>query len=268
MKLVIDGKEIVPVRLVPFITCSIPGLNTLPGILSNRLNLNGRPYDLVNSRPLGRMGQLVREICGDQEVPPLRGDNLLHAYRLDYHDVPVKMLPQEWDKMYTERRDSFSIHKDFGDGIQEIWRLEVSKRLPLGVFIWKVDLELLEINSKAHIKVEYKEFAYEGFGHLLHVVGGTSPLTPPPPSSNILKPFVERVVWGIRKKATGPFPKYKEVIEKLRHMVEIEMDDQAVTIIASINDDNRVSTKDGKSYSVKTIKHWLTEIRKKASVLA
>ena len=185
----IGGKEIVPVRLIPFVLSAIPGMATIPGILAQRLNLNGFLYDPVNGRPESRSGSIVRAILGTEREESPRGDNGLRSYSLDHYDVPVEMAPSEWDEIY--RDGSYSISLDSSgrvvkfDGTPYLWRREISKFLPPGIFIWREELDSLgrqqtlftrDLNIDAYISSECQGVVWEGFEHLMP--NATPPLPP------------------------------------------------------------------------------------------
>ena len=118
--------------------------------------------------------------------------NGVHAFHLNDDGVPVIMRPSEWEAIYrdvsvlepvlrkTEERNGVP------DSMEAAWRLEATRVLPPGVFLYRDDFELLFqkhigsftsitdydppdfriINYSAYIRPEYKTLVWEGFGHL------------------------------------------------------------------------------------------------------
>lgn len=180
----VDQKEIVPVRLIPLVANGWLGHETLSGIFANKLRVNGFPY------PQGGRA----------------GNNGVHAFHLNDEGLPVQMWESEWDDIYREisllepllRKDE---ERNGVPGSKEfVWRLEATRVLPAGVFMWRDDLDRLwdehlksfvadeddvddtdilmespskdepedfrKLNYDRHIKPEYKGLILEGFEHL------------------------------------------------------------------------------------------------------
>lgn len=192
----IDGKEIVPLRLIPFITNSIPGLATLFGILANRLNFVGDPYEQVYEQQERIVHRYIKETgCSVQEKEKYKtlsipkDNNGMDAYRLDVYDVPVKISLSEWDQKYLAIKgtnmDYLYLREFRYTGDPVLWRLKVSKSLPSGVFLWRDELDsswqgpisrvlFPKINLDIYIKSEYLDFACEGLEDLMQ----TGEITP------------------------------------------------------------------------------------------
>ncbi|MDD5286834.1 MAG: hypothetical protein PHD54_13345, partial [Desulfuromonadaceae bacterium] len=105
---VIDGREIVPVRLIPLIANAWLGQVTIAGILANRVKVSGWPYPSDHDQ---FEVNVYDEVTGCTELtkitrakligPKLR-DNKVHAYHLNDDGIPFKMLPSEWEAIYEE----------------------------------------------------------------------------------------------------------------------------------------------------------------------
>lgn len=75
-----------------------------------------------------------------------------------------------------------------------------------------------------------------------------------------LRNLVERAVWRVKKKS-DKFPQYGDVLIELRHMAKTE--DDAGAIIKKVDFKNGISTVGGtKPTTIKTIRNWLTAIKK------
>jgi hypothetical protein len=158
---VIDGCEIVPVRLIPIIAAnSWLGRVAIAGILANRVKVSDWPYPSDHKR----FEVIVyNEVTGCRELTmitraklicPQQRDNRVHAYHLNDEGIPVKMWPSEWEVIYREvsvlepvlRKNEEK--NGVPDSMESAWRLKTIKILPSGVFLWRDDFDLL---WKAHI---------------------------------------------------------------------------------------------------------------------
>jgi hypothetical protein len=205
----IDGKEIVPVRLIPLITNAWLGHVTLAGILANILKVSGWPnasdYEQIevniydeetDSTELTKIRR--SELLGCQQR-----DNGVHAYHLSDDGEPVKMWPSEWEVIYREISVLEPVLRKteekngVPDSMESAWRLKASKILPPGVFLWREELDLLwnehissfsttteydppdfrKMNYDVYIRPEYRKLIWEGFEHLM-LIGNTSQLPP------------------------------------------------------------------------------------------
>ena len=197
----INGKEIIPVRLIPLIVNAWIGQVTLAGILANKVQVSGWPYP-SDHQPVEV--SVYDEKTGSSELTTVtRADligrkkhvNGVHAFHLNDDGIPVIMRPSEWEAIYrdvsvlepvlrkTEETNGVS------DSMEAAWRLEATKVLPPGVFLYRDDYELLfqrhidsftsitdydppdfrMINYSVYIRPEYKTLVWEGLGHLRQV---------------------------------------------------------------------------------------------------
>lgn len=150
----IEGREAVPVRLIPIITHGEIGQESLPGILANILNIGGWPYSSdfeeievdVFDEETGcteRTTKTRAELIG-----PQCRDNGVAAYHLCDGKTLVKMWPSEWDVICREIRLLESVLREeekkngAPQSMESVWRLKATKILPPGVFLWREDLDL------------------------------------------------------------------------------------------------------------------------------
>jgi len=93
----IDGREIVPVRLIPIITNAWLGQETLSGILANRVKVSGWPYpkdsDLIELNVYDEETDCTEPTTKPRAelIGPQNRDNGIHAYYLNEDGIPVKM---------------------------------------------------------------------------------------------------------------------------------------------------------------------------------
>lgn len=186
----IDGREIVPVRFIPFISSDIFGQETLAGILAHKLRANGFP-----------LLQKYTEVTVDGESTEILTSKLIghhprhfevYAYHLTEFNKVEKMLATEWDRIvlristlepkFRKQEEVSGIHNEkFHE-----WYVESLKLLPAGVFLWKSDFEALwdsylgqslplpssrpderKINYGAYLGPEFIKIVEEGFDELL-----------------------------------------------------------------------------------------------------
>lgn len=195
---VIQGREAVPVRLIPIITHGVLGQESIPGILANRLNIGGWRYpsdseefevDVYDEETdcTERTTKTRAELIGSQGR-----DNGVVAYHLNDGKTPVKMWASEWDVIFREIRllepVLRKLEKKNGvkQSMESVWRLKATKVLPPGVFLWREDMDLFwqdhtdyysrtpyepaffrkGVNYNAYIRPEYRTLVWEGFEHL------------------------------------------------------------------------------------------------------
>jgi hypothetical protein len=192
---IIAGKEIIPVRLIPLIANAGLGQVTLAGILANEVRVNGFPY---LAQQLIKLTAYNAETGCSEPITKTRAelignlDNKVHAYHLNDDGIPVIMRSSEWKAIYREVSVLEPVLRKteetngVPDSMEASWRLEATKVLPPGVFLYRDDFELLfqkhigsfvtrpdydppdfrKINYSAYIRPEYKSLIWEGLGHL------------------------------------------------------------------------------------------------------
>lgn len=183
--LVIDGKEIVPVRWIPFITQSAFGRVMISQILTHRWDAGGFPKAEYNNFP--ETNEDGEEIISDDLKSDEQEQNF-YAYRLNDEGIPVRMLTTEWDIILweIEPHRQLAKHEEKKTGIRGIkqneWHTEALKILPADAFMWREDFELMWqayldtysrhqyelrdgrlFNYDAHIDDKYKAIVWEGF---------------------------------------------------------------------------------------------------------
>jgi hypothetical protein len=195
---VIQGKEAVPVRLIPIITHGELGQESLPGILANKLNIGGWHYS-------SDFEEIEVEVFDEETgytelttktraelIGPQHRDNGVAAYHLCNGKTSEKMWPSEWDVFYREIRLLESVLREeekkngVSNSMEPVWRLKATEIMPPGVFLWRQDLDLLwkrytdyysrtpsepayfrkGVNYKAYIRPEYQSLVWAGFEHL------------------------------------------------------------------------------------------------------
>ena len=199
MKLpLLNGNEIIPVRLIPLITGRALGAETLSGILANRLQVSGWPFSEesdeieveVYDEETGRLER--KTITRDEMAGPQGYDNGITAYHLDEENRPIAMWSSEWDEIYSNFKLLKSVLRKCEEWIgvpgmmRPVWRSYAINILPPGVFLWRDDLDLLwqahvscfipmpheprnfrEINYDAYLRPEYRKLVTECFEQLL-----------------------------------------------------------------------------------------------------
>lgn len=156
----INNRELLPLRLIPFVTGFKPA-----------------PHSLV------------RLLAQDQGLafPLLRPEDQLFAYHLDTEGVPAKMIPKEWKTLAADMiilENQIRRGEEFEDENYRPWRLEAIKLLPSRVFVWKDEFEAVfqasfirngrtysenatfatnELNFHPFIEPPYLPVVWEGF---------------------------------------------------------------------------------------------------------
>lgn len=145
----INGREVVPVRLVPVITHNEFGPQTLSGILANRLRVDGFPHNpKFDSVEVVIDGEISSEQSATVVTKRLK-DLRFHAYHLNDSGEPVKMLSIEWDEIYhnilalEKRLRSRDADGDRENLLRAEWQKGATTILPPGVFLWRDDLDFL-----------------------------------------------------------------------------------------------------------------------------
>lgn len=190
---VIDGKEIVPVRLIPVVTHNRLGPESLSGILANRLRVDGfkldPTYNCVDDVTDEGLPVVTKVKLSDR----CARDIDVYAYHLDHGGTPVKMLSIEWDNIYFDITKLEPVlrmkEKEIGvhNALYSVWREQATQALPPGVFLWRHDLYALWqfhlsfysewsgerpdqriLNLEAYVRPEYLSMYLEGFEQLLN----------------------------------------------------------------------------------------------------
>lgn len=283
----LNGKEIVPVRLIPLITNAWLGQVIFSGILANRLKVSGWSFDsdfdeievsvYDEETDCSELCTITRaELIGSKER-----DNGFHAYHLNDDGIPVMMWASEWESIYREisllepvmRKEEEKI--GVRNSLYAAWRLKATTVLPPGVFLWRNDLDLLwkthlsyftptkydppdfrKMNYDAYIRPEYSELVWEGFEHL-------RPVDVEPPSvkkENLFKLYFIQAAILLNKK-NKKWPSYLEIIRRIKHD---SMDNgQVGAIVAGVDEKLKIINMiDDKPLTFKTVQNWLTELKK------
>lgn len=200
MKLpLIQGREAVPVRLIPIATDGWLDYMTLPGILANRLNIGGWNYSSdfeeievdVFDEETGCMERTTETRA--EQVGQKWHDNGVAAYHLNDGEKPIKMRSTEWEVIYREIKllEPVLREREKKNGVvqsmEPVWQLKATKILPPGVFLWMEDMDSLwqrhtdyhsrtqfdppyfrmGVNYDAYLRPEHQKLICEGFEHLL-----------------------------------------------------------------------------------------------------
>lgn len=195
---VIEGREIVPVRLIPLIANAWLGYEAIAGILANRVGINAWPYpsdqELIEVNVIDEATGCAEltSITRAKLIGPQQRDNGVHAYHLNNDGNPVKMWSSEWDSIYREisLAELKQRKKEKKNGVpgsrESTWKLRVTKILPSGVFLWRDELDLLwnahistfskrikyhpdflKMNHDVYLSPVYFKLVWEGFEHLM-----------------------------------------------------------------------------------------------------
>lgn len=195
MKLpVLNGNELVPVRLIPLLTHDSFGQETLSGILANRLRVDGFRADPADKTVVLRVdGELTNVSRAELGLSSRCAKDInVFAYHLNENSEPVKMLSIEWDNIYRnisvlepvlrKEEERIGVH----DALFSEWSLKATKILPPGVFLWRHDLDAIWkfhymfmikwslehtdariLNYDAYIRPEDRGLYFEGFEPLI-----------------------------------------------------------------------------------------------------
>ena len=116
----VDGKEAVPVRLIPFLTA-------------------------WKIHP----AQLVFLLAGKETTRPGGQESVfLSAYWIDANGQYREMSPVEWDP-FVDRLDDLRERLERRDEDYAAWQIEAIKRLPASVFVWLEDLDPASVKNKS-----------------------------------------------------------------------------------------------------------------------
>lgn len=124
----IDGREAIPIRAIPFVTGWLMG-----------------PINVATS------------LANTDWAETLKGIN---AYHLFSNDGPAKTLPKEWDVIVIDLRvlsSKLGGEEKIKDENFAIWWRDSISLLPAGVFVWKDEFEQAFIRfygSESHIRIE------------------------------------------------------------------------------------------------------------------
>ncbi|MBJ6751355.1 hypothetical protein [Geomonas anaerohicana] len=211
MKLpIISNSEVVPLRLIPYVT-----------------------YPPVTPE------LLLRHLYNE------RGDYFpqLFAHAKEAPDLDI--APESWRTLYYACKDGL---------------------LPANMFVWRRDLEKytqievqdydepVSIHLSQLLSETLQSIAFAGFCDETPLESGLSHAPP----KDLIWQLVARAALELQK-SSGNFPKYREVISKLRHLMKTE--DQARAIIKSIDKEGKIET-DDRTYRTKTVQNRLTKIKK------
>lgn len=118
MKLpVIESREAIPLRFLPFITGFKLSPDALVLLLAHKQGL---------------------------KWPVFNDEDMLYAYHVNFEGKPVKILPKEWDTAATDMKniENKNRHMEAFENENYLsWRLEAIQRLPGEVFVWRDEFE-------------------------------------------------------------------------------------------------------------------------------
>ncbi|ARO88918.1 hypothetical protein EBAPG3_014715 [Nitrosospira lacus] len=126
--LLIDSREVIPVRAIPFIT---GGLMSPINVAASLANID-----------------LPKKLKG------------ITAHHLSSNGVPASMLPKEWDGITAGLQalsDKLQLSEKIKDENNLVWRRDSIPLLPAGVFVWKDEFEQAFTRfygSDSHIRLE------------------------------------------------------------------------------------------------------------------
>lgn len=160
----IDGREVIPVRLIPFITSFQIGPQRVVKLLAHKEGL---------------------------AWPKLRDEDKFSAYHLPDQGTPARVLPVEWDRVLDDQKvleAKIRTGESFEDEKYYDWRRATIEGLPAGVFVWRDEFEAAflsahsreclsiigtervgsrELNFQPMIEAEFRPIVIEGFEALL-----------------------------------------------------------------------------------------------------
>ena len=185
-QIIIVGREAIPVPMDSFHYLGYFWSAKLAGILAHKLRANGyplTPYYVEVAVDEDEISIPRAELFGHSS------DVEIYAYYLNDDGDPVKMLPTEWDRLdfrFSTLEQKFRNQEEVPDEKYHEWYCEALKLLPVGVFLWKDDVEALwsaylsqtspmqgarpderRIKYDAFIDVEFRCLIYEGFESFL-----------------------------------------------------------------------------------------------------
>lgn len=115
----LEGREIIPVRLIPFITGFNVGPHSLVKLLAHKQGL---------------------------AWPVFRPEDELLAYQLNFQGEATKLLPKEWDIFVSDMdilEKRLKLQEQFEDEKYPGWRREAVKLLPARIFVWREEFEVV-----------------------------------------------------------------------------------------------------------------------------
>lgn len=146
MKLpVIKGREVVPVRLIPFVTQQGLGQQTLSQILTHRWRVDGFPKGKWFLDDPDDIDDEDDSVTGDKSKSP----NSFHAYLLNEDGKAVRMLTTEWDMVVRSMEPIEPMLRIEEEQIgvrnakESEWFEKTLKMLPESAFMWREDFERL-----------------------------------------------------------------------------------------------------------------------------
>lgn len=196
---IINGRQAVPVRLIPIITPEL-GPCSLSGILANRLNIGGwyfdPDFDEIEEDVFDEESGATECTTSAEQIGSHRPDNGIVAYHLNY-GTPVQMRSSEWNYIFHEIRLLEPVLRELEkkngvpQSMEPVWRIKATKVLPPGVFLWREDMDLFwqrhtdfygrtrfdppyfrqPVNYNAYVRPEYQTLVWEGFEHFRIVAG-------------------------------------------------------------------------------------------------
>ena len=196
---VIDGLEIVPVRLINFISAKHIRPQRLAAILAYIQRPDGFPLTPYHF-DVERDGEIVKSVSTDILGRAPNGLEI-NAYYIDNSGTTQKMLHTEWLDIHKNISALEQKYRNIErkTGVVDVefpaWELEAIKTIPSGVFLWKNDLNALweaylelispthrrgclpdayMMNYNAFIPAEYHELVLKGFEHLQKNILGSS----------------------------------------------------------------------------------------------
>lgn len=156
----LEGRGILPVRLIPFVTGFNVGPHSLAKLLAHKQGL---------------------------AWPVFRPEDKLFAYQLDFQGKAARLLPKEWDSFVADMEileKRLKTQERFEDEKYPAWRCEAVKLLPARVFVWREEFEAVfqasfnrnmlayagreragsrELNFAPYIPPNFRTVVWEGF---------------------------------------------------------------------------------------------------------
>lgn len=180
MKLpIIDKKEVVPVRFIPFITYGEYGRQTIASILAHELKVsteNEQDAEKRHGRVIARMAAERHVVTPDPDRGFTSMDDILsgdceeetgdslewvdpYAYRLDDAGAPVRIPAKEWRTVCLKIEPIVDLAHHEEDIIgregvkRQEWHAKTLRVIPDDAFMWKEDLERIYPAAKLNYNV-------------------------------------------------------------------------------------------------------------------
>ncbi|WP_091332647.1 hypothetical protein [Allochromatium warmingii] len=138
--MLIEGREAIPVRTIPFVT----GWMLSPDVLANALALTDMIQRLVIERRPPHDDDFISFDEGETSPLPTIRYSALTAFCLIENDSIVEMKPKEWDLVVDDLAGLSARLDGTGKSREEqrpIWIRESIPLLPAGVFVWRDEFE-------------------------------------------------------------------------------------------------------------------------------